>query len=77
MREKIEELNADSEERSSFFIEVGKQVLGDEDALLEELESMEAEAGSQQLEKVQISTSKISVSPDLDEELKELERLMA
>ena len=52
IRDKMDEQNAEIEERREFFIEAGKVGAQDEEELLDELNELEAEMAAKELEEI-------------------------
>ena len=91
IREKMDEQNAELDECREFFIEAGKVGEMEEANLIDELNELEAELAGRELEQINLPAGQISKVPSsapsaiqkkpeeksIEEEIKELERMMA
>jgi Icc-related predicted phosphoesterase len=90
IKEKMDDLRADMEEKNEFFINAAK--VEDDDELLNELEELEAEMAADELEKVEIGSGaieakggalqqkqqqQVAAGKSEEDELKDLEMMMA
>lgn len=90
VKEKLDDLRADQEEKNQFFIDAANTA--DNDDLLNELNEMEAEFAAQELENVEIGTGRIeakggaaqihvqpaaAIGKSEEDELDELKMMMA